>query len=72
MAPETYFQVPMREPETGPKARSAQTTKPPFPGMAVESSAVTSDSGMAQMKGKMRKPSSAKRGPADCTAGSAP
>jgi len=59
MAPETYFQVPMREPGKGPKARSAQRTKPPLPGMAVESSAVTSASGTAQMKGKTRKPSSA-------------
>nr|ABG22080.1 hypothetical protein LOC_Os12g41634 [Oryza sativa Japonica Group] len=60
--------APMSDPEKGPNARSAQTTNPPFPGIAVESSAVMSDSGTAQMTGKMRKLSSANSRPADCDA----
>lgn len=64
--------MPISEPQNGPKARSAQMTKPPLPGKTVVSSAVTRASGMLQMKGKTRKPRMAKRGPAALTAGSSP
>jgi hypothetical protein len=43
-----------------------------LPGIAVDSSAVTRDSGTAQTKGNTKNPRMAKRGPAACTAGSAP
>ncbi|KAM1114792.1 hypothetical protein PS1_005459 [Malus domestica] len=72
MTPLRNFQVPIKEPQKGPKARSAQMTKPPFPGKAVESSAVMRASGTLQMNGKMRKPRMAKRGPAAWPAGSSP
>ncbi|KAI3414728.1 uncharacterized protein J3R85_015900 [Psidium guajava] len=72
MTPLRNFQVPMREPKKGPKARSAQMTKPPLPGNAVESSAVMRASGTLHMKGKMEKPRRATKGPAACTAGSSP
>lgn len=64
--------MPMREPQNGPKARWAHRTKPPLPGRAVVSSAVIRASGTLQMKGKMRKPRRARRGPAAWTAGSSP
>uniref|UniRef100_A0A0A9E3F8 Uncharacterized protein n=1 Tax=Arundo donax TaxID=35708 RepID=A0A0A9E3F8_ARUDO len=67
-----YFHVPRSEPASGPKARSAHRTKPPLPGSAAASSAVTSDSGTPHAKGKTRKPRSVKSGPAARTARSEP
>lgn len=64
MTPLRNFQVPIREPQKGPKARSAQRTKPPLPGKAVVSSAVMRASGTLHMKGNMRKPRMARNGPA--------
>lgn len=72
MTPLRNFHVPIREPQNGPKARSAHMTKPPLPGKAVVSSAVIRASGTLQMKGNMRKPNRARSGPADWTAGSSP
>lgn len=72
MTPLRNLNVPIKEPKNGPKAQSAQMTKPLLFGKAVESSAVTRASGMLQMKGKMRKPRMAKSGPAAWTAGSSP
>ncbi|KAH0466670.1 hypothetical protein IEQ34_004341 [Dendrobium chrysotoxum] len=72
MAPERNFHEPIIEPEKEPKARSAQRTKPPFPGRAVASSAVIRASGMLQTKGKRTKPRMARRGPPAWTVCSEP
>lgn len=72
MTPLRNFHVPINEPQSGPKARSAHRTKPPLPGKAVVSSAVIRASGMLHMKGNMRKPNKARSGPAAWTAGSSP
>lgn len=63
---------PIKDPMNGPNARSAQITNPPLPGKVVESSAVMSASGTLQIKGKMRNPRIAYRGPAAFTVGSSP
>ena len=70
--PEKNFHVPIRDPEKGLNAWSAQITNSPLSGKAVESYAVMRAFGTLHMKGKIKNPKIASSGPAACTVGSSP